>query len=476
MTLRNARSLLVRTLAGRFKSAGRLKTHDNDRYVRNWWEVASTGETKWRFLHNGGTRAAFYGNDEEVADWSASAQHNYGEHGGMPKSEAMGRAGITWTLVGSAAGSFRLRGAEDLFSSGSPTIVCDHDDEAWAYLAALNSTVAARLLEAINPTMNTVVGNILSLPTLNAASLDALQSLAMESYRLAVERQITRETSPKFVTCAALSDGVQKSLLCDVSEEQREHAIGLADAITKSLTAIDAVVSDDWGIGCPARRSLMPPSADDWNGTLVKDLVSYAIGCMFGRYSLDDRGLILVDHSATLQDYLARVPSPMFTPDADNVIPIVDGDWFEDDIIERFRQFLRATFGEQHFEENLRFVTKSLGVKSLRDYFVKSFYKDHVQRYKKRPIYWLFSSPKGSFNALVWTCIATPQRPSRLSSTSTCASSRRSSRRALSTLSVLTTPRKPTGSARSCWSSMRTSTTFSTRSPRRTSPSTSMTV
>src|SRR5690606_2929431 len=127
----------------------------------------------------------------------------------------------------------------------------------------------------------------------------------------------------------------------------------------------------------------------------ARALASYAVGCMFGRYSLDEPGLILADQGATLQDYFAKVPSPIFTPNADNVSPIVDGDWFEDDIIERFRQFLRAAFGEEHFEANLRFVTESLGVKSLRDYFVKSFFKDHVQRYKKRPIYWLFSSPKG---------------------------------------------------------------------------------
>lgn len=113
-------------------------------------------------------------------------------------------------------------------------------------------------------------------------------------------------------------------------------------------------------------------------------------------------GLILADQGATLQDYLAKVPSPTFMPDTDNVIPIVDGEWFEDDIVERFRTFLRAAFGHQHFEENLRFVTDSIGSKNLRDYFVKSFYKDHVQRYKKRPIYWLFSSPKGSFNALIY--------------------------------------------------------------------------
>ena len=95
-------------------------------------------------------------------------------------------------------------------------------------------------------------------------------------------------------------------------------------------------------------------------------------------------------------------------PDSDNVIPVVDGDWFEDDIVARFRQFLRVAFGEEHFEDNLRFLTESLGVKDLRDYFMKSFYEDHVQRYKKRPIYWLFSSPKGSFNALIYMHRYTP--------------------------------------------------------------------
>ena len=140
----------------------------------------------------------------------------------------------------------------------------------------------------------------------------------------------------------------------------------------------------------------------------IIDLVSYAVGCMFGRYSLDEPGLILADQGSTIQDYLSKVPAPTFAPDADNVLPIVDGDWFEDDIVARFRQFLQVAFGEQHFEQNLRFVTLALGVKDLRDYFVKSFYKDHVQRYKKRPIYWLFSSPKGSFSALIYMHRYTP--------------------------------------------------------------------
>lgn len=133
----------------------------------------------------------------------------------------------------------------------------------------------------------------------------------------------------------------------------------------------------------------------------MAEFLSYAVGCMFGRYSLDAPGLILSNQGETLADYLARVPDPTFMPDKDNVIPVLDADWFADDITDRFRQFLRVTFGEDSFRENLRFIEEALG-KDIRRYFTKDFYADHVKRSKKRPIYWMFSSPKGTFNALIY--------------------------------------------------------------------------
>jgi type II restriction/modification system DNA methylase subunit YeeA len=133
----------------------------------------------------------------------------------------------------------------------------------------------------------------------------------------------------------------------------------------------------------------------------MREFISYAVGCMFGRYALEKPGLILANQGETFADYLKQISAPSFPADTNNVIPMLDGDWFTDDVTERFRQFLRVTFGDEHFAENLTFIENALS-KSIRNYFLKDFYADHIKRYKKRPIYWLFSSPKGSFNALIY--------------------------------------------------------------------------
>lgn len=143
----------------------------------------------------------------------------------------------------------------------------------------------------------------------------------------------------------------------------------------------------------------------------VVSLISYAVGCMFGRYSLDVDGLVLADAGQTLDDYLDLMPDPAnvsFLPDADNVIPITDDEYFDDDIVGRFIGFLKVAYGSQTLEENLRFIAGALGGKGtsrevVRSYFVKDFFKDHCQTYKKRPIYWQFDSgKKNGFKALTY--------------------------------------------------------------------------
>lgn len=143
----------------------------------------------------------------------------------------------------------------------------------------------------------------------------------------------------------------------------------------------------------------------------IISLISYAVGCMFGRYSLDVDGLVLANQGDTVEDYLDKMPdraNVTFMPDADNVIPVTDDEYFEDDIVGRFVQFMRVVYGEETLEENLRFVAEALGGKGtsreiIRAYFLKEFYKDHCQTYKKRPIYWqLDSGKKNGFKAIVY--------------------------------------------------------------------------
>lgn len=143
----------------------------------------------------------------------------------------------------------------------------------------------------------------------------------------------------------------------------------------------------------------------------ITSLISYAVGCMFGRYSLDVDGLVLADQGATVDDYLVKMPNSdhvTFMPDSDNVLPITDDEYFDDDIVRYFIDFVRTVYGEETLEQNLAFIAEALGGKGtscevIRTYFLKDFFKDHCQTYKKRPIYWLFDSgKKNGFKCLVY--------------------------------------------------------------------------
>jgi len=143
----------------------------------------------------------------------------------------------------------------------------------------------------------------------------------------------------------------------------------------------------------------------------MAQFISYSVGCMMGRYSLDKEGLILANAGDSLEQYSEIVGKKIidltFEPDDDAIIPVLDDEWFEDDIVGRFYAFLKASFGERDFAKNLQYLEQQIG-KDIRKYFVKDFYKDHIKRYKKRPIYWMFSSPKGHFRVLVYLHRYTP--------------------------------------------------------------------
>lgn len=421
------------------RSGNGLTSSDNDRFLRFWWEVDQSdietdrgpgdpvSQRRWHPINKGGGFRRWAGNCDFVIDWANDGKELYDLRPAstVRNPDLYFRPSVSWSDVVTGPVSFRFYPKGWVFDASANSLFPTGDDVE-GLLAFANSSFAMKMAPLLNPGLHFKLGDMGSLPYLKRTDPGWREEIE-ELVATAQRDWDSAETGAGFGAASVVAHkGPGSFSLRALTHEVAEAEIALTHRVHELETKNNAEIA--------AQYELDPEYADPWavsdvslfqnpwaggkvTGSaagarqikrLIVDLVSYAVGCMFGRYSLDEPGLILADQGASLQDYLRKVPSPTFLPDADNVIPIVGGDWFEDDIVERFRQFLRAAFGEQHFEENLRFVTESLGVKNLRDYFVKSFYKDHVQRYKKRPIYWLFSSPKGSFNALIYMHRYTP--------------------------------------------------------------------
>jgi hypothetical protein len=401
-----------------------MATGDNARWVRQWWEVsrmrigrdmsrreAAGSGRRWFPYATSGTATRWYGNVSSVVDWSndgrglQTTKHESGRiRAHNFNLDQIFRSSLVWNVVTSGVSSFRF--VEDGFLFDASAGLC-HSRRDMYLLALMNSTSAVFVLNAINPTFNLPPGSLGALPLPDDSRPEVAEALATRAVKLARDAWDSSETSWRFkwrheVKSQRLSEIVQSQALVEANSQTELAEV--EDQINKHFADAFGLRSDTSDTRAVSDRVVSEAQTQ----SLVEQIVSFAVGSMFGRYSLDKEGLILAEQGALLRDYFAEVPSPSFVPDRDNVIPIVDGDWFEDDIVERFRQFLRSAFGEQYFEENLRFVTESLGVKDIRTYFVKVFYKQHVQRYKKRPIYWMFSSPKGSFNALIYMHRYTP--------------------------------------------------------------------
>ncbi|WOC59197.1 BREX-1 system adenine-specific DNA-methyltransferase PglX [Paenarthrobacter sp. AT5] len=411
-----------------------MDTGWNDRFLRLWHEVSFDGlrldksdvERKWVPYNKGGGVRRWYGYRDYVINWQKDGKDikaRLDQEARKPtirNEKDFFREGFTYSTV---ASSFSARWSPDnaIFDNGGCTVFANHGLNAVG--SYLNSRVARRYFAFLAPTLNYQPGDVARLPL--APGLFTAPLNTQLCIDIAKEDWDSYESSWDFQRSPLLNAEPQE-YLSEAVKRFQSRRLDLVSRL-KELESRDEVTlgalygaddhisadSSDGSVTLFADPTYRFGNVEDSElsklqlATDMSELISFAVGCMFGRFSLDAPGLVLANQGDTLERYLAEVPVPSFVPDKDNVLPVLTGSWFEDDIVERFRAFLKAAFGDEHLDENLRFVEEALG-KDIRKYFVQDFYKDHVQRYRKRPIYWLFSSSKGSFNALIYMHRYTP--------------------------------------------------------------------
>ena len=417
-------------------------TGDNDRFLRFWWEPsfqdfnsdfsnleeARNGYSKWVPSSKGGAFRRWYGNNFYVVAFDEAnfeELSNRGNH--LPSRAFYFKEGATWSTISSSKISFRKVSGQTFESKGSICFPREGIDINFL-LASLNSKITQVLLTATSPTLDYHEGPLRRIP-FKYVDDERVIDLTKECVSISKEDWNCQEYSWDYQANGLLDQGdkdIKTSLemfieywknkfrtVHEIEEALNQRFIQLYE-LTNELSPI--VKLEEISILQNETKVVDGKLTFDRNEILAQ-FVSYSVGCMFGRFSPDKKGLILANQGETLQDYLIIVDKPIteisFLPDDDNIIPVLDDEWFEDDIVGRFYEFLKASFGEKNFIKNLQFVEDCLG-KDIRKYLTKDFYKDHIKRYKKRPIYWMFSSPKGHFKVLVYLHRYTPDMLSRI--------------------------------------------------------------
>ena len=439
-----------------------LQTNKNELFLRNWYEVglndigfncatrddARLSMKTWFPCSKGGTFRRWYGNNTFLINWRNDGEdiHKFNKitmtFNGAPvrSKQFYFREGMTWSSLSSSSLSMRYNAPGFIFETKGPMCFPKEKNQTHYLLALLNSKTIEIILRIFSPTLDFHEGPLGKVPVVFSGEIEKIEKnakIAIEVFKndwdtyevswdfqhnlliasgcgnsLIQENKIADEELPPFNSTYKLSQSyvnwqkqsqqIITEMQCLEVENNRIfiEAYGLQEELLPevSLNEITLICNPNYrySTGKTKGESERLLLADT-----MKEFLSYAVGCMFGRYSLDKPGLILANQGGTVEDYLQQIPRPSFPADEDNVIPILDQDWFSDDLISRFLEFLKVTFGEDHYEENLKFITAAIG-KDIRKYFLKDFYKDHLKTYKKRPIYWLFSSPKGSFNVLIY--------------------------------------------------------------------------
>lgn len=384
-------------------------TGNNDRFVRKFWELSNVkvgGRDEWIFYAKGGGFRKWWGNLLDIVNWTPTARYIYQHGDGHHASQIINkdywyRKGITWGLITSSIPSFRVMPEGATFDKGGSTIIVEREVYNYA-LGLLNSKVFLVVAKALNPTLNFQVKDICSLP-LVISCLDVINSTVDKCIDISQVDWDSFETSWDFKTHPLLKP---VPLISESFAQWSDECEKRFTQLKSNEEELNRIFIDIYGL-----QDELTPEVEDKDVTVrradlirdIKSLVSYAVGCMFGRYSLDVEGLAYAGGEWDGSKYKT------FIPDPDNCIPVTDEEYFRDDIVVRFVDFIRTVYGADTLEENLTFIADALGTRGntsrerIRNYFLNDFIKDHIKMYQKRPIYWMFDSGKqNGFKALVY--------------------------------------------------------------------------
>lgn len=390
-------------------SDGQTKTGNNDRYLRKLWEINTleVGKgNKWVPHAKGGTFRRWYGNVDTVIDWSEEARNHY-------KSDKVARIapeyiwfreGVCWNLIKSGEKfAARLLESTSTFNIAGPSIFFDDLKMNKYVIGLLNSIIAEKIINFLNPTLSTNIGDIYALPLLykKDPNKDELLELIDTNIKLAQKEWNDYECSLGFTTHPMIRN--KEKSIKDSFENWRRTANERINESLENEKRMDHLFIQSYGLDQVFEERNYSSTLREVNALdAIKSFISYSVGCMFGRFSLDKEGLIFTGGKFDKSGY------GCFNVDIDNIIPICDDEYFDDDIVARFVDFVKIVFGDTCLEDNLQFIADTLGGKGtsreiIRGYFINDFYSDHVKMYQKKPIYWLFDSgKKNGFKCLIY--------------------------------------------------------------------------
>ena len=392
-------------------SDGQTKTGNNDKYLRMLWEVPvlKIGKGKRWVLHaKGGSFRRWYGNIDTLIDWSDSAREHYRKDrvARIAPEYIWFRNGICWTLISSnKLHGFRLLQDNSTFNLAAPSVFFDDDRMMFYILGYLNSKISQEIIALLNPTLNTNISDITSQPLCYGKLPDqetCVIDLVKNNIFMSKNDWDSFETSwdfqhhPLLRKVPTIAEAFDQWLIeCDDRFNQ----------LKANEEELNRIFIDIYGL-----QEELTPEVEDKAVTVrkadlgrdIRSFISYAVGCMFGRYSLNVEGLAYAGGEWDASKYAS------FAADKDNIIPICDDEYFEDDIVGLFVEFVKTVYGADTLDENLKFIADALGGKGrpkdvIRNYFLSDFYSDHCIIYQKRPIYWLFDSgKKNGFKVLIY--------------------------------------------------------------------------